>query len=148
MNDGPTMTDGLNGANEKVAHVRVTDGRPEVLTILPGGAIGDGECLAPDPLAYWTVPTTTDARAGDLLVWRELAWQLTHRCGTSHSAWDEYTEWAVTFAQQWGLDPATTVDRNEVWAALRLSGSEVAGLTRRSRVRELEHAASRVDGGR
>jgi len=149
MDDGTTATDELlNSSDEKVALVRITDGRPEVLTILPGGTIGSGEPLTPNPLAYWAVPTSTDTRIGDLLVWRELAWQLTDRCGDHHYAWTEYTEWAMTWARDVGLDPAVTVERNQVWAARRLSSSELASLTGRSRERALEHGAVPAEGGR
>ena len=147
MDDGFTVVDRLSaGADEKVALVRISDGRPSVLTVLPGGTIGDGRPLAVDPLAYWTVPTSTDATVGDLLVWREVAWELTDRCEPPHAAWAEYAEWAVTWAKELGLDPAMTVGHNEVWAARRLSRSELARRTERRSVLALEHAAGVIDG--
>jgi len=130
MDHAFTVADRLrDSAREKVALVRVEDGRPEVLTILLGGTIGDGEPLAIDPFAYWTVPTSTSAVRGDLLVWRELAWQLTDRCESPHVAWAEYVEWAVARAQELGLDPTMLIGHDEVWEARRLSRSELSHLT-------------------
>jgi len=142
VSDAFTLTAGLLGRpGETVALLRVGDGRPEVLTVLPGGTFGSGESVASEPLAYWMVPTSTASRSGDVLVWREVAWRLAERCAHDHWAWAEYTEWAVTLAEEFGLDPDTTIARNEVWAAQRLSSDDLAALTGRS------HLCPCVDAG-
>ena len=147
MDDACTVADRLrDGAAEKVALVRVADGRPKVLTILLGGTIGEGEPLAVDPLAYWTVPTSTDPARGDLLVWRELAWQLTDRCEPPHFAWAEYVEWATVRAGELGLDPAMIVGHDEVWEARRLSRSELSRLRDSTPVGASERMAVPAEG--
>ena len=144
MSDALALTAGLLARpGETVALLRIGDGRPEVLTVLPGGTFGSGESVASGPLAYWMVPTSTASRSGDVLVWREVAWRLEERCAPDHWAWAEYTEWAVTLAEEFGLDPEATIARNELWAARRLSSCDVAALAGRSRLRRCADAGFR-----
>jgi hypothetical protein len=77
VSDALALTAGLLGRpGETVALLRVGDGRPEVLTVLPGGTFGSGESVASGPVAYCMVPTSTASSSGDVLVWREVAWRL------------------------------------------------------------------------
>lgn len=122
---------GVSG--HEVAHVRIVNGRPQVIARRLSDEVGTGATPKPGRIAWWTVPVEQGPEPGDLLVWGELAWRLAGRCGPGHWAWRRYEQVAEQAATAQGADPADTVASHEVWSSALLTPGELARLLRGAR---------------